>query len=97
MSGIEAWTETRAKRRGELSVDPERPPEWDLLTPEQVVELFPGLAPSVGALKAQRRRGRGPRYLKLGGLVRYRRLDVLRYLESCVVGTATDPIGGDSE
>ena len=54
-----------------------------LLTPEQAVDVFGG-AVTVGTLRNWRFLGQGPKYLKIGRRVLYRRNDLDRYLESCV-------------
>lgn len=50
----------------------------ELLTPEQVSEWF---QTSTRTLANDRYLGQGPRFIKLGKLVRYRRSDVLAYLD----------------
>lgn len=50
----------------------------ELLTPEQVAEWF---QTSPRTLANDRYLGQGPRFIKLGKLVRYRRSDVLAYLD----------------
>lgn len=49
----------------------------DLLTPEEVAEWF---HTSTRSLANDRYLGKGPRFIKLGKLVRYARADVLEYL-----------------
>lgn len=68
--------------------------EWidAILTPSDVVEQYPRLAPSEGALANKRLRGTGPRYIKLGSKVLYRRLDIIRFLETRMVSTFADPL-----
>jgi len=56
--------------------------EQIVLTPEQAANLL-GLAPAT--LEGWRRRGEGPKFLKLGRLVRYRRVDLESYLTSRLV------------
>lgn len=53
----------------------------DLLTPEQVAETL-GLSPRTLAAWRSKRRG-GPAWCKCGSLVRYRKADVVAWLESC--------------
>ncbi len=53
----------------------------DLLTPEQVSE-FLGMSPRTLAAWRYKRRG-GPTWCKCGSLVRYRKADVIAWLESC--------------
>jgi predicted DNA-binding transcriptional regulator AlpA len=56
----------------------------EVMTERQVSELF-GF--SVPYLRRARRERRGPRFLKLGKLVRYRRADVEAYLNAHAVET----------
>lgn len=58
----------------------------ELLTPEQLAEY---LQVSTAALANDRYLGKGPRFIKLGGKVRYRRSDVLAHLDENV-HTRTD-------
>lgn len=58
----------------------------ELLTPEQVAEWF---QTSTRSLANDRYLGKGPRFIKLGKLVRYRRSDVLAHLDENV-HTRTD-------
>jgi excisionase family DNA binding protein len=59
----------------------------DLLSEDEAAELL-GVTP--GTLQVWRSRKRyGLAYLKIGRLVRYRRADLLRWLESRLVGGAT--------
>jgi excisionase family DNA binding protein len=58
----------------------------DLLTVDQASELI-GI--SVETLNQWRSRKKGPDYLKIEGrLVRYRREDLIKYLESCRVSAS---------
>lgn len=50
------------------------------------VDLAQHLGISVAALRKWRTLGRGPRYLKIGNLVRYRREDIDAFLNACPVG-----------
>lgn len=45
---------------------------------------------NVRTLQAWRFRGQGPRYLKMGRCVRYRRQDLLAFAEQCVARPITD-------
>jgi len=56
----------------------------EVMTERQVSEMF-GF--SVPYLRRARRERRGPRFLKLGKLVRYRRADVEAYLNAHAVET----------
>jgi hypothetical protein len=38
-----------------------------------------------GTMTKWRHLGRGPRYLKLAGKIRYRKADLVAYIESCVI------------
>lgn len=49
----------------------------ELLTPDQTAERF-GTTP--GALRADRHRGRGLPYVRIGGRIRYRVADIEAYL-----------------
>lgn len=51
-----------------------------LLTPEQAAEL---LTLPIGTLGRWRGEGRGPRYFKLGGRIRYDIDDLLAYVAEC--------------
>lgn len=55
-----------------------------LLWPEEVAEM---LGVPVGTLANWRYQGRGPAFVKVGRHVRYRRSDVVRWIEAHVVGT----------
>jgi predicted DNA-binding transcriptional regulator AlpA len=61
------------------SNDPER-----LLTECELAELWK-VTPD--CLQKMRHEGRGPRYVRIGRLVRYRMSDVIRYIEENCVGT----------
>lgn len=50
-----------------------------LLKPAEVAAY---LGTSVGSLAQQRYRGQGPRFIKTGKLVRYRRSDIAAWLEA---------------
>jgi len=63
----------------------------DLLTTEQ---LSAELEMSVEALAQWRYRGMGPRFIKEGRWVRYRRCDVDAWLESRVHDRTDRPVGG---
>jgi hypothetical protein len=83
--------------RAALLDDPAKLAAWldAMLSPRQVVEEFPHLATSVESLANMRFRKAGPRYWKPPGRashIAYRRLDILRYLDAHIVGTADDPI-----
>jgi hypothetical protein len=52
------------------------------------VDLSRHLGVSVACLRKWRIRGMGPRWIKLGALVRYRLVDVDTYLDSCPAGGA---------
>jgi hypothetical protein len=51
-----------------------------LLSPEQAAEL---LTRPVGTINRWRAEGRGPRYFKLGGRIRYDVDDLLAYVAEC--------------
>lgn len=53
----------------------------ELLTPEQIAEYL-GLSARTLAAWRSKRRG-GPAWCKCGSLVRYRKTDVIAWLESC--------------
>jgi predicted DNA-binding transcriptional regulator AlpA len=57
-----------------------------LLSNEQAADYL-GL--SKQTLRIWRHMGKGPRYLKLGGAVKYREIDLIKYIEENVV----DPAG----
>lgn len=59
-------------------------PLSELNTPKQVASY---LSITVGALSNMRSARRGPRFLKHGGMVRYRREDLQEWLAAGVVGT----------
>jgi hypothetical protein len=59
----------------------QHPTENDLLTETEAAQLR---RPSVRTLQAERVRGGGCPFVKLGRSVRYRRADVLRFIESNV-------------
>ena len=59
----------------------------EVLNERQVQELY-GF--SIPYLRRARREKRGPRFLKLGKLVRYRRSDIEAYLNAHSVETATN-------
>ena len=59
-----------------------------LLTERQVAAL---LNCTVSALRRWRLEGRGPRWCKIERLVRYRRSDIERWVESQAVETGMDP------
>lgn len=67
-------------------------PVW--LNPKQAAALT-GF--TVGALAEQRHERRGPRYIKVGKLVRYKRTDLLRWVESggTECGFGTEAPAGD--
>lgn len=48
---------------------PQRPPGWTMLPPEQAAEY---LGIEAGTMRVWRNSGKGPRYIKVGGSVRYR-------------------------
>lgn len=77
-----------------LLENPEHVAPWldELLSPGEVVAEFGKIAPTVAALAMMRSRGTGPRFVKLGQKVLYRRFDILRHLEASVVGTRHDPL-----
>jgi predicted DNA-binding transcriptional regulator AlpA len=56
----------------------------EVMTEKQVSETFGFTVPY---LRRARREKRGPRFLKLGKLVRYRRVDVEAYLSAHAVET----------
>lgn len=56
-----------------MTSEPER-----LLTEGELAELW-SVTPE--CLQKMRHEGRGPRFVRIGRLVRYRMLDVIRYLE----------------
>lgn len=70
--------------------------EADILrTPIQVAEL---LGVSIGTLSVWRSTGRYPlKYIKLGGLVRYRLSDVLEFLNSRTKSGVSDSAEGENE
>lgn len=51
----------------------------ELLTPEQVADWF---QTSPSTLRNDRYLGRGPKFIKIGRQVRYRRSDVIDFIES---------------
>jgi len=53
-------------------------PVFDLLTPEEAAEL---IRIETDTLNKWRFEGRGPRFIKLGSSVRYRRSDLATYLD----------------
>jgi len=55
----------------------------EVLTTKQAAEML-GIKP--GTLEIWRVQGRSPRYLKIGHAVRYRKSDILEFLEKCEVG-----------
>lgn len=63
----------------------------DLLTPTQLSEE---LDMTVEALAQWRYKGVGPRFLKEGRWVRYRRQDVEAWLANCVHERTDRPVGG---
>lgn len=63
--------------RMELTVP--RPINPEILTEQEVAPLL-GLCP--GTLRSWRSKGKGPKYLKLEGAVRYRLADILKFMES---------------
>jgi hypothetical protein len=56
-------------------------PKQNLLNEMQVAEV---LAVTISAVRGWRLRGGGPRYIKIGKLVRYRPADLDAYIESRV-------------
>jgi predicted DNA-binding transcriptional regulator AlpA len=60
----------------------------EVLNERQVQELY-GF--SIPYLRRARREKRGPRFLKLGKLVRYRRSDIEAYLNAHAVETVHEP------
>jgi len=62
----------------------------EILSERQVQEIY-GL--SIPYLRRTRRERRGPRFLKLGKLVRYRRTDLEAYLAAGTVETSGLPHG----
>ncbi len=56
----------------------------EVLTERQVSDLYGFTVPFLRSARAQRR---GPRYLKIGKMVRYRRLDVEAFLAAHAVET----------
>lgn len=52
----------------------------DLLPPEAVVKHFAGGVGSTATLANWRYRGKGPKYVKIGRSVLYRRGDIAKYL-----------------
>ncbi|MFZ2493907.1 MAG: helix-turn-helix domain-containing protein [Thermoanaerobaculia bacterium] len=63
--------------------------EQGLYTPEEAAHYLRGV--STSTLAHWRSAGRGPRYLKVGGIIRYRREDLERFVSRNVVATADDP------
>lgn len=59
-----------------------------LLTEEQVAEFW-GVTTSL--LQKMRHEGKGPRFVRIGRLVRYRTSDLACYLEEHSVGTKQQP------
>lgn len=62
-----------------------------LLTEGELAKLW-GVTPSL--LQKMRYEGRGPRFVRIGRLVRYRITDVTRYLEENCVSTKSQPASG---
>lgn len=58
-----------------------------LLSTQQASEFFGG-SPATATLHIWRGQGRGPRYCKLGGKVRYRLADLERWLQERVIDPA---------
>lgn len=55
----------------------------DPLLSEKEAAAYRGLSPKT--LRNERALGRGPRYIRQGGHIAYRRSDLERYLEACAV------------
>jgi predicted DNA-binding transcriptional regulator AlpA len=66
----------------------------EVLNERQVQEIY-GF--SVPYLRRARRERRGPRFLKVGKLVRYRRTDIEAYLSAHAVETADKPAAQTTE
>jgi predicted DNA-binding transcriptional regulator AlpA len=66
----------------------------EVLNERQVQELY-GF--SIPYLRRARQERRGPRFLKVGKLVRYRRSDIETYLSAHAVETADKPASQASE
>jgi excisionase family DNA binding protein len=64
-----------------------------LLTTPQVAAL---LNVSVSAVNKWRLYGRGPQYMKVGRVVRYRRADIAAYLESCTRDSTSQQTAKDA-
>ncbi len=62
-----------------MNPEPER-----LLTEDELAKLW-GVTSSL--LQKMRHEGRGPRFVRIGRLVRYRMSDVMRYVEENSIGT----------
>jgi hypothetical protein len=62
------------------------PSRLRLLDEHQVVAL--GVCSSVHTLRSWRHKGRGPKFIKVGGMVRYRLSDVELFLDSLPSGRA---------
>ncbi len=57
----------------------------EIMTSEQLSAEFGG-SPSTGTLRNWRYQGIGPKYVKVGASVRYRRSDVVAWLDSRTAG-----------
>lgn len=62
------------------------PADWvdQLLTPREIVAEYPCVASTINSLKTMRSRGRGPTWIALPAGIRYRRHDVLRFIDQHV-------------
>jgi len=61
-------------------MDKHEHPFSPVLTESETAQLLGGL--SVSGLRKWRKTGKGPKYLRLGRLIRYRRADIEAWLES---------------
>ena len=75
---------------------PETPPDAGLLLPWEAALFlnFEDLKSGEKLLRDWRSRGTGPRYVRFGGLVRYRRADLVAWLDSQTVDPTTEPRPG---
>jgi len=60
-----------------------------ILTEKEAAEMIVDLKP--GTLAKWRTRRKGPKYLKLGGKVRYRTIDIQEWIEANLIDPAAQP------
>jgi len=63
--------------------------EKKFLNTTEAAELLGGISPDT--LRTWRSRGKGPRYLRVAGSIRYRRKDIERFRDRDIVFTNDDP------